>query len=220
MFSSTHTWVFNDQHTHHTLDLQAGDRVVLTGGQRCSQTATVQTGVALSVCMCVLGCKSVLLLLQESSTGQKMGMCLWSSEAQPELSSCTAAPLCLQMWPQRLFLVWIEINIMSLHSVLFSSLPSVLLCCPLLIVYAAHSANEPVQAQSAFYERDSQIFTGDIKPHITTAQMEQKHMTDRPRSGRQKKKKSMRTVCVKQPVFLPTITLFLSSLVHLCPSSN
>lgn len=29
-----------------------------------------------------------------------------------------------------------------------------------------------------------EIFTGDIKPHITTAQMEQKHMTDRPCSGK------------------------------------
>lgn len=141
------------------------------------------------MCMCLPGCKSTLLLLQDSSAGQRMGMCLWSSEAQPELSSCTSARLCLQMWPQWLFLVWIEFSFMSLHSVLFYFLLSVLLCCPLLIVLSAHPANEPVQVQSTFYKRDSQIFTGDIKPHITTAQMEQKHMTHSPRSEKNKKQK-------------------------------
>jgi len=73
--------------------------------------------------------------------------------------------------------MWIEISIMSAFACVLSSLLlSVLLCCP----YAAYSANEPGQAQSAFYERDSHIFKWDINPHVTTAQMEQRHMTDNP----------------------------------------
>ncbi len=58
-----------------------------------------------------------------------------------------------------------------------------------------------------------EIFTGDIKPHITTAQMEQKHMTDRPCSG--KKEKSMSTVYIKQ-LLIPTITVSFCLLLSTC----
>lgn len=104
----------------------------------------------------------------------------------------------------------------SFACVLSSLLLSVLLCCPLLIVHAAHSANEPVQAQSAFYERDSHIFKGEIKPHITTAQMEQRHMTD---NHVQKKKKQVWGMCLcreKQPLILPTITVSFCLLLSTC----
>lgn len=137
---------------------------MLTGGQRCSQTATVQTGAALSVCICSSS------FSRSPQRGRKWACAC--GPVKPSLSSALA-PLprsASRCGLSRFFLMWIEISIMSaLHCVLSSLLLSILLCCPLLIVYAAHSANEPVQAQSAFYERDSHIFTGDIKPHIKTA---------------------------------------------------
>lgn len=139
-------------------------------------------------------------------------MCQWSP-AWAQLLHCCPARLPDVASAAFSHVDWNQ-HYISFACVLSSLLLSVLLCCPLLIVHAAHSANEPVQAQSAFYERDSHIFKGEIKPHITTAQMEQRHMTD----NHVQKKKSKYEECVyvekNSLLFFP---LLLSLFVFSCP---
>lgn len=215
MLSSTHMWVCDSVSKINTLDLRVKGKVMLTGGQRCSQTATVQSGAALSVCMCSSS------FSWSPQRGRKWACAC--GPVKPSLSSALA-PLprsASRCGLSRFFLVWIEISIMSaLHYPLFSSPFSFAVLSSLFMQLI--QANEPVQAQSAFYERDSHIFTEDIKPHITTAQMEQRHMTDKPHS---EKNESMRTVSMSKPDSYFThycclFSFFFSSLVHLCPSSN
>lgn len=122
MLSSTHMWVCDSVSIINTLDLRARGRVMLTGGQRCSQTATVQSGAALSVCMCFSS------FSRSPQRGRK-----WACACGPVKPSLSSALAPLPRSASRcdlsgFFLMWIEISIMSALHCIFSS-P---LCSPLL----------------------------------------------------------------------------------------
>lgn len=108
--------------------------VMLTGGQRCSQTATVQTGAVLSVYIC----PSFF-----SRSPQQCIKCQWSP-AWAQLLHCCPARLPDVASAAFSHVDWNQ-HYVSSACVLSSLLLSVLLWCLLLIVHAAHSANEPVQ---------------------------------------------------------------------------
>ncbi len=182
--SSTHTWVFNDKHTHHTLDLQARDRVILPGGQRCSQIATVQTVEGLSVYVCA-GMQTYTAPPPGVLNGAENGHVLvvqWSPAWAQHRCPAASLPRSVSRCGLRGFFscgLKSALCLCTVSSSPFSSPFSFAVLSSLFmqLIWLMNQYKHKVHFMR-------EIFTGDIKPHITTAQMEQKHMTDNPCSGK------------------------------------